>query len=66
MEMGLIHPPVGLNIFVIKHNAPDIPQRDVIMGVLPFVVLMFVAVVLLCVFPSIATGLPDVIMGAIG
>jgi acyl-CoA synthetase (AMP-forming)/AMP-acid ligase II len=40
MEMGLIHPPVGLNIFVIKNIAPDIPLRDVIWGVLPFVVLM--------------------------
>ena len=37
MEMGLIHPPVGLNIFVIKNIAPDIPLRDVIWGVMPFV-----------------------------
>jgi C4-dicarboxylate transporter, DctM subunit len=64
MEMGLIHPPVGLNIFVIKNIAPDIPLRDVIWGVAPFVVLMFVAVVLLCLFPGIATGLPDMMMGA--
>jgi C4-dicarboxylate transporter DctM subunit len=64
MKMGLIHPPVGLNIFVIKNIAPDIPLRDVIYGVMPFVVLMFVAVLLLCLFPSIATGLPDAIMGA--
>jgi C4-dicarboxylate transporter DctM subunit len=64
MEMGLIHPPVGLNIFVIKNIAPDIPLRDVIYGVMPFVALMFVAVVLLCLFPGIATGLPDAIMGA--
>ncbi|MDB5760137.1 MAG: C4-dicarboxylate transporter [Burkholderia sp.] len=64
MEMGLIHPPVGLNIFVIKNIAPDIPLRDVIWGVMPFVVLMFIAVVLLCLFPGIATGLPDAIMGA--
>jgi tripartite ATP-independent transporter DctM subunit len=64
MEMGLIHPPVGLNIFVIKNIAPDIPLSDVIWGVMPFVVLMFVAVILLCVFPQIATGLPDMIMGA--
>jgi tripartite ATP-independent transporter DctM subunit len=63
MEMGLIHPPVGLNIFVIKNVAPDIPLSDVIWGVAPFVVLMFVSVVLLCVFPQIATGLPDLIMG---
>ena len=63
MEMGLIHPPVGLNIFVIKNIAPDIPLKDVIWGVMPFVALMFVAVVLLCVFPSIATALPDMLMG---
>lgn len=64
MEMGLIHPPVGLNIFVIKNIAPDIPLKDVIWGVMPFLGLMFVAVVLLCLFPSIATGLPDMMMGA--
>ena len=63
MEMGLIHPPVGLNIFVIKNIAPDIPLKDVIWGVLPFVVLMFVAVILLCFIPGIATGLPNMIMG---
>ncbi len=62
MEMGLIHPPVGLNIFVIKNIAPDIPLKDVIWGVMPFVGLMFLAVVLLCVFPSIATTLPDLLM----
>ena len=64
MEMGLIHPPVGLNIFVIKNIAPDIPLSEVIWGTLPFVVLMLLAVILLCVAPSIATGLPDLVMGA--
>jgi C4-dicarboxylate transporter DctM subunit len=64
MEMGLIHPPVGLNIFVIKNIAPDIPLKDVIWGVMPFVGLMFVAVFLLCVFPGIATTLPNILMGA--
>jgi C4-dicarboxylate transporter DctM subunit len=63
MEMGLIHPPVGLNIFVIKNIAPDIPLKDVIWGVMPFVGLMFVAVFLLCVFPGIATALPNMMMG---
>ncbi len=63
MEMGLIHPPVGLNIFVIKNIAPDIPLRDVIWGVMPFVGLMFVAIVLICLFPGIATWLPNVTMG---
>jgi len=64
MEMGLIHPPVGLNIFVIKNIAPDIPLADVIWGVLPFVVLMFVAIVLICAFPGIATAFPNWVMGA--
>lgn len=64
MEMGLIHPPVGLNIFVIKNVAPDIPLKDVIWGVMPFVGLMFGAVLLLCLFPGIATGLPNIVMGA--
>jgi TRAP-type C4-dicarboxylate transport system permease large subunit len=64
MEMGLIHPPVGLNIFVIKNIAPDIPLRDVVLGVLPFVALMVVAVVLIAVFPGIATAFPDAVMGA--
>jgi tripartite ATP-independent transporter DctM subunit len=64
MEMGLIHPPVGLNIFVIKNIAPDIPLGDVIKGTIPFVILMFVAILLLCAFPGIATWLPDVVMAA--
>ena len=63
MEMGLIHPPVGLNIFVIKNIAPDIPLNDVIWGVMPFLGLMFVAIILCCFFPSIATAFPDAVMG---
>jgi C4-dicarboxylate transporter, DctM subunit len=59
MEMGLIHPPVGLNIFVIKSIAPDLLLSDVIWGTLPFVVLMAVAVVICCIFPEIAIWLPD-------
>ena len=58
-QMGLIHPPVGLNIFVIKNIAPDIPLSDVIWGVLPFVALMALVVVVLCFAPEIAIWLPD-------
>jgi TRAP-type C4-dicarboxylate transport system permease large subunit len=54
---------VGLNIFVIKNIAPDIELGEIIWGVLPFVLLMFLAVLLICIFPGIATGLPDVVMG---
>jgi tripartite ATP-independent transporter DctM subunit len=63
MEMGLIHPPVGLNIFVINRIAPDIGLGPIIWGTLPFVVLMAVAVVILSVFPGIALWLPGVVYG---
>ena len=61
MEMGLIHPPVGLNIFVIRNIAPDIPLSDVIWGTLPFVLLMAVAIVILCLVPDLAMILPDLV-----
>jgi C4-dicarboxylate transporter DctM subunit len=63
MEMGLIHPPVGLNIFVIKNIAPDVPLGDIIWGTLPFVILMALAVVILAVVPGISTAIPDFFMG---
>jgi tripartite ATP-independent transporter DctM subunit len=66
MEMGLIHPPVGLNIFVIRNVAPDIPLSEVIWGTLPFVLLMMLAVLLLCFVPGISTWLPDLVMGVDG
>lgn len=63
METGLIHPPVGLNIFVIKNIAPDIALGDIIRGIIPFVVLMLLTVVLISACPTIATALPDAVMG---
>jgi TRAP-type C4-dicarboxylate transport system permease large subunit len=63
MEMGLIHPPVGLNIFIIKNIAPDIPLSTVITGIIPFIVLMAFAVILVCFLPGIATWFPDLVMG---
>jgi TRAP-type C4-dicarboxylate transport system permease large subunit len=65
METGLIHPPVGLNLFVIKNIAPDISLRDIIWGVMPFVGQMLLSVVLICIFPGIATQLPDQMMGVV-
>jgi C4-dicarboxylate transporter DctM subunit len=64
MEMGLIHPPVGLNLFVINGIAPDIPLRKIIWGVIPFLVLMVLAIVLLCFIPEIATWLPSQYKGS--
>jgi tripartite ATP-independent transporter DctM subunit len=64
MELGLIHPPVGLNLFVIKNVAPDIPLRELIRGVLPFVGLIIAAVALICAFPWLAVALPNAVFGA--
>jgi C4-dicarboxylate transporter DctM subunit len=59
MELGLITPPVGLNLFVINGIAPDVGHRDIIKGVLPFIVIMIAYIALLAVFPEIVTYLPN-------
>jgi C4-dicarboxylate transporter DctM subunit len=63
MEVGLITPPVGLNLYVLKGVAPDVPLTTVLRGSLPFVLLMFLAMVLIAVFPDIALWLPNQMMG---
>jgi tripartite ATP-independent transporter DctM subunit len=63
MEVGLIHPPVGLNIYIVNAIAPDVPVTTVMWGTIPYVLCMFLAIVILCVFPEIATWLPDHLMG---
>ena len=63
MEIGLISPPVGLNLYVINGIAPDISLKTILKGSLPFVACMLLAIVLLCVFPGIATWLPEAVMG---
>ena len=63
MEMGLIHPPVGLNIFVINRIAPDIGLGPVIRGTIPFVILMAIGVVILSFVPGIAMWLPNAVYG---
>ncbi|WP_299948762.1 TRAP transporter large permease [uncultured Ruegeria sp.] len=63
MEIGLISPPVGLNLYVINGIAPDISLKTILTGSLPFVACMLIAIILLCVFPGIATWLPEAVMG---
>ena len=65
MEIGLIHPPVGLNIYIVNSIAPDVPLMKVIWGTVPYVLCMFLAIVILSIFPEIATWLPDHMMGTI-
>lgn len=64
MEIGLISPPVGLNIYVINSIAPDVRLMQIMWGALPYVLCMVLAIVILSVFPEIATWLPDHMMGA--
>ncbi len=64
LEIGLITPPVGLNLFIIKGIAPDIALRDILLGSLPYALCMILGILLLCFFPQIALWLPDLIMGA--
>ena len=63
MEIGLISPPVGLNLYVINGIAPDIKLKTILVGSLPYVGCMVLAIILLCLFPGLATWLPDLIMG---
>ena len=60
-EMGVITPPVGVNVFVIKGIAPDIPLEDIFKGILPFLVALILFTALLMVFPQIATFLPSLV-----
>ncbi|WP_210542293.1 TRAP transporter large permease [Rhodoferax sp. PAMC 29310] len=63
MELGLITPPVGLNLFVINGITPDVRLPTILKGAFPFMLCMVVAILLLCVFPEIATWLPKALMG---
>ncbi|HMA10979.1 MAG TPA: TRAP transporter large permease [Steroidobacteraceae bacterium] len=57
MEIGFVHPPIGMNLYVIQGVAPDVPLTRVFKGVLPFLLADLVHLVLLIVFPVIAMGL---------
>jgi tripartite ATP-independent transporter DctM subunit len=64
LEIGLITPPVGLNLYVLRGVAPQVPLPTVLWGSMPFVLLMILAMVILAIFPEIATWLPTRMMGA--
>jgi TRAP-type C4-dicarboxylate transport system permease large subunit len=59
VELGLIHPPVGMNIFVIKSVIEDVKISTVFYGVLPFIVTDLIRLVILIAFPIIALWLPS-------
>jgi len=55
--MGLITPPIGMNVFTVKTVMPDIALNNIFKGVMPFVIADFVALALIVMFPVIAVGL---------
>jgi len=63
LEAGLITPPVGLNLYVVKGIAPDILLSTVLRGSVPFVLLLFLGIFILCLFPELATWLPNRMIG---
>jgi TRAP-type C4-dicarboxylate transport system permease large subunit len=63
VEVGLIHPPVGMNLFVIQAQAPQIKLTDIYRGIIPFLIAPFVLVALLFLFPELALWLPRLLYG---
>jgi C4-dicarboxylate transporter DctM subunit len=59
VETGMITPPFGMNLFVIKSLQPDVPLSVVMRGVVPFVVADILKIVLLLAFPTLALWLPS-------
>jgi C4-dicarboxylate transporter DctM subunit len=63
VEVGLIHPPVGMNLFVIQAQAPHIKITSIYRGIIPFLVAPLILIVLMFLFPGLALWLPKVLYG---
>ena len=63
LEMGMISPPVGINVFIVKSIAPNVPMNEIFRGIWPFWFAMAVMIVLLILVPQIALFLPQQIVG---
>ena len=64
VAMGVITPPVGMNVYIIKGVAPDVPLEDIFRGIWPFLLAIIFSLIILIAFPSIATFLPQLLHGA--
>jgi TRAP-type C4-dicarboxylate transport system permease large subunit len=62
MEMSLITPPVGVNVFVLSGVARDVPMGTIFRGIFPFWLCMLCCIVLLMIFPELVMFLPDKMM----
>ena len=63
LEMGMISPPVGINVFVVKSIAPEVPMGRIFRGIWPFWFAMAAMIGLLILFPKIALYLPQTLVG---
>lgn len=63
VEMGMITPPVGLNVFVVKSVAQNTPMSEIFIGVMPFWLAMVAGLVLLVAFPQLSLMLPNSMFG---
>lgn len=61
VAMGVITPPVGMNVYIIKGVAPEIPLETIFKGIWPFVIAVFVCILILIAFPQIVTFLPNML-----
>jgi TRAP-type C4-dicarboxylate transport system permease large subunit len=61
VEIGLIHPPIGVNLFVIRSVMPDIPMMTIVRGVVPFIVADLLRILLIAAVPSLSLWLPKLL-----
>ena len=61
IELGLITPPIGINVYVIAGVAPDVPLNTIFRGVLPFIVAILICIALIMAFPQVALFLPSIL-----
>jgi TRAP-type C4-dicarboxylate transport system permease large subunit len=59
VEVGLIHPPVGMNLFVIQAQAPDVEITSIYRGIIPFLIAPMILIVMMFLFPQLALWLPQ-------
>ena len=64
LEMGLISPPVGLNVFIVKSVVPQVPIGQIFIGVTPYWIAMLLCLALLVLVPQLALLLPNTMFGS--
>jgi C4-dicarboxylate transporter DctM subunit len=63
LEIGLVTPPVGLNLYIVKSIAPDVPMSRVLLGAAPFLAVDVMVIICVCIWPELAVWLPNKMIG---